>query len=259
MAYQLWTPKLTPFQVKWLAEGCGTFIFVLTIFLSTMNVGTLTIDYVTRWRNLAPIAIGFILSVLVFTFGYISGGHFNPAVTLGVMLVNQIRIEMAVAYIIAQCTGAGLGALMGVIMLGKSSSQPAPQVYNGDAAYIFRAFLAEAVFTFALVTVVLNVACSVQKNNHYYGFAIGMCVLCATYAVGGISGGSFNPAVATGLQVVKCLCGWCTPMLMLWLYWGGPAAGAAAAAVMFKMIAPKVPKPRQPHAVPAESPHQQQY
>jgi glycerol uptake facilitator-like aquaporin len=257
---QLWTPKLTPFQCKWLAEGCGTFVFVLTIFLAEMNTGQGAVNGKDHWRNLAPIAIGFILSVLVFTFGYISGGHFNPAITLGVMLVNQIRIELAVAYVIAQCSGGALGALMGVIMLGRDSSQPAPTVSIGDdPTYLFRGLLAEGIFTFALVTVVLHVACSTQKNNHYYGFAIGMCVLCAAYAVGGVTGGAFNPAVATGLVAVKCLMGWCTPVITLWLYWAGPAAGAAGAAVVFKMVAPKIQKVQKPVAAPPAEPQQQLY
>ena len=231
---------LTPFQAKFLVEGIGTFVLVLTVYMAEIECGQSAIDGVNKLRNFAPIAAGFILAVMVFSFGYISGGHFNPAVTLGIMFVNVIRIDQAIAYLIAQCIGGILGAAFGVLLSGASPTMPAPEVYGGLAEYIFRGFVAEAIFTGALVTVVLHVACSKQKDNHFYGFAVGMCVMASAYSVGGVSGGSFNPAVATGLQLVKCFAGYCMPLMHLWLYWGAPAAGALGASIAFKMVHPKV-------------------
>lgn len=252
-----WLPrfKLSLFQAKFLAEGIGSFVFVMTISLAETNCGNSAIDGVTRFRNLAPIAIGFMLSTLVFTFGYISGGHFNPAITLGVLLIKGIRIELASAYWVAQVAGGVIGAIMGLIINGTTSRLPAPHVYKNAAEYVIRGFIAEAVFTAALVTVVLHVACSSQKNNHYYGLAIGMCVMAAAYAVGGASGGSFNPSVATGLQLVKCMAGNCIPLMHLWLYWSAPAAGAVVAALLFKMTH-QIPKEEEESAQAENKPKQ---
>jgi glycerol uptake facilitator-like aquaporin len=232
---------ISAFTAKLLVEGIGSFIFVLTIFLSDTGCGPASINGTTHTRNLSPIAIGFQLAVLVFTFGYISGGHFNPAVTCGVMLIHGIRIEEAIAYVIAQCSGGVLGAAFGVLIAGYGPKMPAPEVEGaGLPKFVIQAFIGEAIFTGCLVTVVLHVACAKkQANNGYYGLAIGMCVLSAAYAVGGISGGSFNPMIATSLQLVKCFSGYCMPLMNIWLYWAAPGAGALGASILFKMIQPE--------------------
>lgn len=235
--------KLSTFQAQFLVEGIGTFIFVLTISLAEINCGgasinTNSLKMSTHTRNLAPLAIGFILAVIVFCFGYISGGHFNPAITFGVLLIKGIRVELAAAYWMAQCVGSVLGAGFAVLINGSSRHIAAPMVAKNLPQYVFTAFVAEAIFSGVLVTIVLHVAYSKQKNNGFYGMAIGMCVLSAAYAVGGVSGGSFNPAVAFGLQVVKCITGNCIPLMHLWLYFSAPAAGAVGASVLFKMTHP---------------------
>jgi glycerol uptake facilitator-like aquaporin len=240
MGIKLPVVPLTPLRAKFLVEGIGTFVLTMTVFMASTSCGPDAINGTSKIRNLAPIAIGFILAVMVFTFGYISGGHFNPAVTLGLLFANVIRIDQAVVYIIAQTIGAIMGGAFGVIMVGTSPTMPAPEVFGGLPEYVFRAFVAEGIFTGSLVTVVLHVACSKQKDNHFYGFAIGMSVMAAAYSVGGISGGAFNPALATGLQLVKCFAGYCNPLIHGWLYWAAPSAGALGAAVLFKMISPKI-------------------
>lgn len=234
--------RLSAYQAKFLCEGIGSFVFLMTISLAEMNCGFSAIDGKTHTRNLAPIAEGFMLCVMVFTFGYISGGHFNPAVTFSVVLIRGMRVEEAAAYWIAQVVGGLVGAFFGILVNGTTRHLPAPQVYRNLPEYVFTAFIAEAVFTMFLVTVVLHVAYSRQKNNHYYGLAIGMCLLASQYAVGGVSGGAFNPAVATALQISKFIAaGYVYPLMHLWLYWAAPALGAVGAALLFKMTHP-VPK-----------------
>ncbi|KAH9578978.1 Major intrinsic protein [Trypanosoma melophagium] len=231
--------KLSAYQARFICEGIGTFIFVMTISMAEVNCGIISINGKDRTRNLAPVAEGFMLCVLVFTFGYISGGHFNPAVTFAVMLIRAIRMEEAVAYWIAQVIGGILGAVVGIIINGFPRHLPAPQVHKNMPGYVFTGFIAEALFTGFLVTVVLHVAYSKQRNHHYYGLTIGMCLLAAGYSVGGVSGGAFNPAVATGLQLTKCIAaGYCIPLMHLWLYWAAPAAGALGASLLFKMTHP---------------------
>ncbi|EPY30064.1 aquaporin-like protein [Strigomonas culicis] len=231
--------RLSLYQAKILCEAVGTFIFVMTISLAEMNCGLSAIDGKTHTRNLAPIAEGFVLCVLIFTFGYVSGGHFNPAVTFSVVMLRGVRIEEAVGYWLAQVVGAFFGAALGIITNGTTRHLPAPQVYQNSAENILIAFICEAVFTGFLCSVVLHVAYSQQKNNHYYGLAIGMCLLASQYAVGGITGGSFNPAVATGLQLTKFIAaGYATPLVYLWMYWSAPMVGAVGASFLFKLTHP---------------------
>ncbi|AIO01136.1 aquaporin-like protein [Leishmania panamensis] len=242
LARQISLIRLTRYQAKFMCEGLGTFIFSLTIALAEMNCGNLAIDGKVHTRNLAPIAGGLMLCVLIFTFGYISGGHFNPAVTFAVVMIRGIRVEEAMSYWVAQVVGALIGAGLSILVNGTARHFPAPQVAQNTAEHIFSAFIAEAVFTMLLVTVVLHVVYSQQHRNDYYGLAIGMCFLASQYAIGGVSGGAFNPAVATGLQVAKFIAaGYVTQLTYLWLYWAAPACGAVGAAFLFTMTHP-VPK-----------------
>jgi len=209
-------------------EALGTFMFVLTIAMAAKNAG-----------QMAPLAIGFMLGTLVFAFGYISGGHFNPAVTFGVLTIRAMPLWKAVAYILCQVGGGIGGALFALLLIGPDTkAYPAPEPNpNGEdhGLFAFRAILAEAIFTFILVSVVLNVACSRQKDNNFYGIAIGFTVSSAAWAVGGISGGGFNPAVAFSLQLVKCFAGSCEAFAWFWIYWAAPMGGGLVAGIMFKL------------------------
>ncbi|KAG5470228.1 hypothetical protein LSCM4_02922 [Leishmania orientalis] len=248
LARQLPLLRLTRYQARFVCEGVGTFILLVTISLAEMNCGNLAVDGKAHTRNLAPIAEGFMLCVLIFMFGYISGGHFNPAVTFAVVMIRGMRVEEAMSYWVAQVLGALIGAGISILVNGTTRHLPAPQVVQNTAEYVFSAFVSEAVFTMLLVTVVLHVAYSQQRSNDYYGLAIGMCLLASQYAVGGVSGGAFNPAVATGLQVAKFIAaGYVTQLMYLWLYWAAPACGAVLAAFLFKMTHP-VPKDEEDEA-----------
>ena len=222
---------LHPLLGAYLAEGLGTFFFVLTIALVVVNNPTVKGRPET---NIDSIPIGFMLMSMVFTFGYISGGHFNPAITFAVMLARKMNIFRGLMYIAIQC-GASLGAgIIAMIIVG-SNDIVVPTVQN-NGTYIRKGLFAELIYTFALATVVLNVAYSQQRKNFFYGFAIGMTVMAGVASVGGVSGGAFNPAVATGLQVAVCLVGNCEPLLHFWLYWAAPAVGAILATVLFMVM-----------------------
>ena len=219
------------------SEGLGMFMFVLTIALASKNAGPM-----------APLAIGFMLGTLVFAFGYISGGHFNPAVTFGIFLIKKIERKKALLYVASQILGGFLGALFAYAIIDdqKAFGAPWPNPAGTDhGSYAFRAFLSEFVYTFVLVSVVLNVACSHQKDNDFYGIAIGFTVTSAAWSVGGISGGSFNPSVATGLQLVKCFFSDCQPLAWIWIYWLAPLLGGAVAAFMFKICSTGAEKNRE--------------
>ena len=101
---------------------------------------------------------------------------------------------------------------------------------------IWQALCAELVYTFALANVVLHVAYSRQRSNDFYGFAIGMVVLAAAFSVGGFTGGAFNPAVATGIQLVRCFTGDCKPLVHVWLYWVAPLGGAFLGGLLYNIL-----------------------
>jgi glycerol uptake facilitator-like aquaporin len=188
------------------------------------------------------------LSVLpglqVFAFGYISGAHFNPAVTLGVVLIRQLKVRRATFYVFAQMLASVCAGVVGMFLIApadKSKVAPPMPVFNttdfsSTPQDICRAFFSELVFTVCLVTVVLHVACSRQRDNNHYGLAIGMTVMGSAFSVSSISGGGFNPAVATGLVVQECLAGQCRAARYLWLYWLAPLVGAAIAALLFEIV-----------------------
>jgi aquaporin Z len=204
---------------KLLTECIGTFLLVLTIGCTVVGTGA---------GAMAPIAIGFVLMALVFAGGHVSGAHYNPAVTLGVTIRGKCSAGDAVGYIAAQVAGAISAALVvGFIYPNANVS-----AMNPDVA---RALVSEFLFTFTLVYVVLNVATAKgTANNSFYGLAIGSTVTAGAYAVGNISGGAFNPAVAVGITVM----GLSAPA-NIWIFLVANLAAAVVAALLFKAINPK--------------------
>jgi len=208
------------FKSAVIVEFIGTFLFVLTIPLSSISNG-----------EVAPIAIGFMLMSMVFSFGYLSGGHFNPAVTLAVFLCNaEFKKEKLILYILAQVAASFAAAVYCIMINGPTFPVPDPGL---NFYAMVRAFFVESVYTFILASVVLHVACSKQKNNNFYGFAIGMAVLSGALCAGGISGAAFNPAVATGLIVTRCLTLKCHAMASIWVYWCSELFGSIVASFFY--------------------------
>jgi aquaporin Z len=203
---------------KLLTEFIGTFFLVLTIGCTVIgdNPGVIP-----------PLAIGAVLMVMIFAGGHVSGAHYNPAVTLGVALRGRCSLGDAVGYIIAQVAGAIVAAF--AVGVFKGDAAVAPMVINTQ-----RAILAEFLFTFALVYVVLNVATAKgTANNSFYGLAIGSTVMVGAFAVGSVSGGAFNPAVAVGVSFMG-LAQWSN----LLLYVATEVAAGLVAAMVFRMINP---------------------
>ncbi len=204
---------------RYVTELIGTFFLVLTI-------GMVVVD----GTPLAPIAIGSTLMVMVYMGGHISGAHYNPAVTIGLYLRGATDKSDVLPYIAAQVLGAWLAASAVQLLTGQTFA-PAP----GADASIAQAVLAEILLTFALVLVIMNVATSkATEGNSYYGLAIGFTVAAGAFAVGGVSGGAFNPAVGTGPIIVDALVG-DGGFGNLWLYWVAPVLGSLGAFVVFRM------------------------
>jgi aquaporin Z len=205
-------------KTKYAAEAIGTFFLVFTIGAS-----------VRSGSSLAPLAIGAVLMVMIYAGGHISGGHYNPAVTLAVLVRRRIDLRNAIGYWIAQ-VGAGLLAAAAVDAVRPGHANPL--TLSGFA--VVAAFVAELLFTFALCFVVLNVATSKDHpDNSFYGLAIGFTVLAGAVAVGGISGGAFNPAVVLGGAAMDMFA-----LPTLWVYLVAQLVAGAAAGIAFRALNP---------------------
>jgi len=209
---------------KYIVELIGTFFLVFTIGMTVIDPGA---------GALAPLAIGSCLMVMIYAGGHISGGHFNPAVTLGVFLRGRCSAGDVIPYWVSQVIGAALAAC--AVKFLKEPTVFDKLLSSPMKLNVGPALLAEFLFTFALVYVVLNVATAKSTaGNSNYGLAIGFTVLTGAFAVGGISGGAFNPAVAIGACLMK-LFAWQN----LWVYLVANLAGGAAAAGAFKALNPE--------------------
>jgi aquaporin Z len=175
---------------------------------------------------LAPLAIGAVLMVMVFAGGHVSGGHFNPAVSTAVLLRRRMSGTEFVAYIATQFLAAVLAGFVVRYVGGREA--------HAVVASSGRMLVAEFLFTFALAWVVLHVATARgTEGNSFYGLAIGFTVLAGAFAVGGISGGAFNPAIALGAMVTG-LFKWSN----IWIYFIADFLGAAVAAYAFLFVLP---------------------
>jgi aquaporin Z len=203
---------------KYLVEFIGTFFLVLTVGCTVIDKGA---------GPLAPIAIGAALMVMIFAGGHISGGHYNPAVTLGVWMRGKCDTKDLVPYWVAQIVGAVIAAF--IVRFFKTGS-----VITPGNLQALPALLAEFLFTFALVFVVLNTATAKgTSGNSFYGLAIGMTVMVGAFSVGNISGGAFNPGVAIGVTLMG-LSAWSN----IWIFLVAELLGGAAAALTFKTVNP---------------------
>lgn len=205
---------------KYVTEFIGTFGLVFTVACAVRS-GT----------ALVPLAAGAALMVMVYAGGHISGGYFNPAVSLGVFLRGKLPFADLIAYWVAQIAAALIAGLLAVFVIQHNAGGKVT-IPGGHAK--FAALIAELLFTFALVYVVLNVATSKDHpNNNFYGLAIGFTVAAGAFAVGGLSGGAFNPAVAIGAMFAGVF-SWAN----IWIYLIANLLGGALAAVVFRFLNP---------------------
>ena len=203
---------------SYLTEAIGTFFLVLTVGLC-VNGGV----------AMAPLAIGSALMIMVYAGGPVSGGHYNPSVSFAAWSRGALPTKELLPYWAAQFVGALLAGFLIYELTGT-----ALHVAPGASVSWMKALTAEVVFSFALSYVVLNTATAkAVAGNSYFGLAIGFTVMTGAFAVGGISGGAFNPAVGLGPAIMELVLGG-SPTPMAWIYAAGPLLGAAGAAYAFK-------------------------
>ena len=203
---------------KYITEFIGTMFLVLVVGVA--GIGGVAGD-------LAPVAVGAILMVMVYAGGHISGAHYNPAVTLAVLIRGKINLGDALTYWIAQIGGA-LAAWALAKFIFEVEGSPTSAIKS-----VSQGLGAEILGTFALAYVVLNVATAKANNgNSFYGLAIGFTVLACAFTFRSYSGAAFNPAVAIGASLMKGV--WTD----LWVYLVGNFGGGALAALVFNMNSP---------------------
>jgi aquaporin Z len=207
----------TPYQIryntmkKYLTEGIGTFFLVIAVLLA-------------KGDN-APIAVGAVLIAMIYAGGHISGAHYNPAVSLGMLMRGKFEKSDLPFYVFAQVLASIFAALVAGFLLGCAAPYSVTPRINEPLC----ALMAEFFGTFVLMFVILNVATarSIQGNS-FYGTAIGLAVIGCGYLFGDLSGGAFNPAVALAHTIAGDFA-WSD----LWIYAVGELMGAAAAASVF--------------------------
>lgn len=197
-----------------LIECIGTFFLVFSI-LTTAN----------------PLAIGLTLAAMVYIAGHISGGHFNPAVSLSVWLRGKLSNMYLALYILAQILGAFIAAWLYFMIINKVA-YPVPAA----AFSSWKAMLIEAIGTFLLCLVVLTVATTKKlQGNYIYGLMIGLTLTAIIFIGGSLSGGAFNPAVGTGPILFDFIKG--GPAIhILYIYLVGPCCGSLLAAAVYRII-----------------------
>jgi len=212
---------------KCFAEFLGTFLLIFTVGCNVLSGSGV-------W---AGVSIACVLMVAIYALGGISGGNFNPAVSVALGVSKSMGGPgldwPTVGSYGAVQTAAGIAAGLCYSMLFGSSFNLAPAKGFGWQ----HACASELLYTFMLCFVVLNVAAAkknVAEQNQYYGLAIGFVVIAGAYGAGAVSGGCFNPAVALGVDTSSAGLGfgWCGPYIVFELF------GAFLAACAFKFVRP---------------------
>lgn len=199
---------------KYTVEFIGTFFLVFVIGMS-----------VRGGAALPPVAIGGILMVMIFAGGHVSGAHFNPAVSLAAFLRGALGKADLIPYWIAQVAGALIAGLV-VTSIHDKPLLPPPSFD------LVPSLTVEFLATFALAWTVLNVATSRSTaNNSFYGLAIGGTVMAMAFAVGGVSGGAFNPAVGFALPLMGLV-----KAGQSLVYLGADLAGGAVAGLAYNAL-----------------------
>jgi aquaporin Z len=216
---------------NYVTEAIGTFFLVLTVGLT-----------VSQSVPMAPLAIGSSLMIMVYMGGHISGGHYNPAVSLAVFLRGKLQRRDLLGYWVSQFVGGLLAAGIVYVTLGATfAASP------GDGVTFWTAVLIELIYTFALCIVVLHTATTADtEGNSYYGLAIGFTITVAAFAGGPISGGAFNPAVGVAPAIYAALLGKAGALSHAWIYLIGPLMGGALAAAVFRFQVPHAIETKRP-------------
>ncbi|MDR1348640.1 MAG: MIP family channel protein [Prevotellaceae bacterium] len=222
---------------KYLAEAVGTMILVL------MGCGSAIFNIGGETARVLTIACAFGLSVvaMAYTVGGISGCHINPAITLGCLISGRMSSKDAGMYMLFQTMGAIAGSLILFVLVKAYHPVEAATVTGANAfadGQLVQAFIAELVFTFVFVLVVLGTTDSKKGAGAFAGLAIGLALILVHIVCIPITGTSVNPARSAGPAIFEIFYGSCRAISQLWLFIVAPFAGAALSAIVWKLINP---------------------
>jgi MIP family channel proteins len=221
----------------YIAELIGTLFLVfvvgcvVSLYLQTSPTGTTGSDF-----SVIGLTHAFVLFGLIIIFGQVSGGHFNPAITTAAWAMRRIDPVDAVVYILAQLSGAVLGALLVKGLLedeGRASDYGAAQINDALVGNATQGAIIEGLGAFLLVLAVCAVAMNPRARQEWAPFAIGTTLGFAVMIFGPLTGGSFNPARWFGPALIGDAFG---SFSDIWPYVIGPLVGAGLAVVVYRFV-----------------------
>lgn len=210
---------------RMLAEGIATFVLVF------VGAGAVLVEATVGGLGLIGIALahGLALMTMVYAIGHVSGGHVNPAVTIGMVITRRMRVGIGGMYIVAQLVGAVIAGLMLSVMFAGAPAEAAlgtTQLVEGVS--LDMAIMIEAVATFILVFVIFGVAVDQRAPQGFGGIAIGLALTLGMMIAGGFTGGAVNPARAFGPAVASQF------FVNQAVYWVGPIIGGIVASLVYR-------------------------
>lgn len=235
--------ELTTYEyifVKFVRPGLAEFIgLLLFLFVDVMAV------YSTHSILAQAFAHGISIFFLVTIFAPISGGHLNPAVSLGAFIAGKMTWPYLIFYPIVQLLGGFIGALLALLMesgVTRKTISVTGSLYSVDmAGHVpapgvgpFRAMLGECIITFMLVLVVLMTTDKKYKTG-FAPLSIGFAVLAGVLSCGRIFGGSMNPARSLASAVVSAIVGKMAPIECVYIYFVGPLVGGLLAGLAYRL------------------------
>jgi MIP family channel proteins len=225
----------------YIAELIGTFalVFFVTMVVSLYIVPPSANAPVAPFIDWSVIGLvhAFLLFMLIQTLGVMSGAHFNPAVTIAMTVIRQIRPPEAFLYVVLQCLGGILGAYLTRALVsdeGSAIHYGAVQVSDRLSHGIFLGATVEAIGTFFLVWAIVGVAVNPAGLKDWAGLAIGTTLGMLVMVFGPLTGAGFNPARALG----PALAGnhWDGIGHFVWVYTVAPVIGAVVAALVYTYV-----------------------
>jgi aquaporin Z len=212
------------------AEFIGTFALVASI------LGAALFSFPIAGISGVALSLGFTVMAMIFAVGHISGGHFNPAVTLGLVAGRRFSASQAPSYIIAQCLGGIAAALVFyLIASGKSGGFEvgnfASNMYGGDGYSMLSAFLIEVVLTGLFILIIMG-ATSKKAPAGFAAIAIGLALAATQYMAIPVDNASINPARSLATAVIALG----EPLAQLWIFWVAPILGGVLGGLLGRWL-----------------------
>ncbi|MFN3531717.1 MAG: MIP/aquaporin family protein [Candidatus Brocadia sp.] len=227
--FYLWRVNIVSNAVKYGSEFVGTFALIF------IGAGSVCADYYlvksgSQGFGLLGIAVAFGLVVvaIAYSFGYISGAHINPAVTVSMVVLNRMDAKTGFLYIVSQLGGAIFGGYLLKMLFPAAMAVNLGTCALGSGVTILQAIIMEAVITFFLVFVVYATVIDKRATPALAGLAIGLVVLFGVMVGGAISGGSMNPARVFGPALAS------GHFDNHYVWWVGPIAGGVLAGLVYE-------------------------